>query len=200
MERVTAHIIPIKRKGEWNYFQVRLPKDAKKIIGIETGLKIQDEQLNVFEEEVNPASPPIERASLIKIQPAFFLDDGDPTNERFAIGRNTLMGELILQSLDDANIFYAKEIWADDRNMNNDDIVINNYQLPAERMVPLLRVAPPPDLWQPDFPWKHSGKLEEDGILLCHNPVIAGIYKDAIGKEYETDFVYKVLLYIWHDG
>jgi hypothetical protein len=173
MESVTVHTIPIKRKGEWKYFQVRLPKDAKKIIGIETGLKVQDE----------------------------LPDDFHGVNDvRFLIKHNQLMGDIKLQSLDDANIFYAKEIWADDRNMNTDGIIINDYLQPAERRIALLRFNPPPDLWQPQFPWKHSGKLEEDGVLLCHNPVITGIYKDAIGKKYETDFTYKVLLYIWHDG
>lgn len=172
MERVTAHIINITRRGEWNYFQVRLPKDARKIIGIETGLKlideIPDEYYGAYE-------------------------------ARFRIRRNELIGDIKLQSLDDANIFYAKEIWADDRNANADSVVINDYSPPAERRIAFLKVDPP-DLWQPDFPWMHSSKLEEDGVLLCHNPIITGVYKDAVGKKYETDFSYKVLLYIWYDG
>jgi hypothetical protein len=173
MESVTVHTITISKKGEWKYFQVRLPKDAKKIIGVETGLHVLDEL-------------PFEVAGAV--------------SKRFGIERNNLMGELKLQSLDTANIFYAKDIVEEDRNMANDRIRINNYEPPNERRFALMREAPPPDLWQPLFPWTHGKKLEEEGLLMLHNPVIAGIYRDAIGKQYETDIQYKVMLYIWHDS
>lgn len=173
MESVTVHTIPISKKGEWNYFQVRLPKDAKKIIGVETGLHIKDEL-------------PFEVAGGV--------------GKRFGIERNNLMGELKLQSLDTANIFYAKDIVEEDRNMGSDNIkIIDNTGL-GERRIAFMREAPPPDLWQPMFPWTHGNKLEEDGLLMLHNPVIAGIYKDVIGKQYNTDINYKVMLYIWHDS
>jgi hypothetical protein len=173
MESVTVYTIPISKKGEWKYFQVRLPKDARKIIGVETGLHVLDEL-------------PFEVAGAVI--------------KRFGIERNKLFGELKMQSLDTANIFYAKDIVEEDRNMGNDAIRIINNTPPAERRMAFLKVDPPPDLWQPMFPFTHGCKLEEDGLLMLHNPVVAGIYNDVIGKEYETDINYKVMLYIWHDS
>jgi hypothetical protein len=166
METLTAYSIRITKKGEWKYFQVRLPKDATKIIGIETGFIIKDEL---------PKDVP------------------EGNSERFGIQRNRLMGELKLQSLDTANIFFAKDIVEEDRNMNNDRIKIT--ALTNERKIV---TAPPPIIWEPSFPWTHGYKLEEDGLLMLHNPVIAGIYKDVIGKHYGYDINYKVMLYIWH--
>ncbi len=196
MERVTAHIISIKRKGEWNYFQVRLPKDAKKIIGIETGLKIPDEAFAITEQG-NNSSELMERRSGA-VTSFLFVGNTPAPIQRFVINRNRLMGDLKLQSLDDANIFYAKEIWADDKNINSDAITINNVQPPA--YLTTLRRVDPPGTSMPKYLWRYGSKMEEDGILLCRNPVITGVYKDAIGKAYDTNFNYKVFLYIWHDG
>jgi hypothetical protein len=200
MENVTVHTIPITKKGEWKYFQVRLPKDAKKIIGIETGLIITDEL--PADTEVASDIVVMQRSSLISIDPGLIAEP--PKNfedgKRFGIERNRLMGELKLQSLDTANIFYTKDIVEEDRNIGNDAIRIINNTPPAERRMAFLKVDPPPDLWQPMFPFTHGCKLEEDGLLMLHNPVIAGIYKDAIGKAYNLDINYKVMLYIWHDS
>ena len=190
MERVTAYIINIKRKGEWNYFQVRLPNDAQKIIGIETGLKIPDENFNITEQG-NTTSELMERRSGIATS-FLFVENTSASSQRFVMNRNKLMGDLKLQSLDDANIFYAKEIWADDKNINSDAITVNSVQPPA--YFTTLRRVDPPDTSLPKYLWRYGTKLEEDGVLLCHNPVVTGIYKDAIGKEYETDFNYKVFL------
>lgn len=165
METLTAYPISITKQGEWKYFQVRLPKDATKIIGIETGFIVKDEI---------PKDVP------------------EGISERFGVQRNRLMGELKLQSLDTANIFFAKDIIEQDRNMDSDAIRIT--EPPNPRRI----ITPPPVIWEPSFPWKHGNKMEEDGLLMLHNPVIAGIYKDAIGKHYGYAIHYKVMLYIWH--
>jgi hypothetical protein len=200
METLTAYSILITKKGEWKYFQVRLPKDAKKIIGIETGLIITD-KLPAYTGVANEIVV-LQRSSLISIDPGLIAEPpkGFKDGERFSKQRNRLIGELKLQSLDTANIFYSKDIVEEDRNMGNDNIRIVDNTAPAERRIALLRFTPPPDLWQPMFPWTHGCKMEEDGLLMLHNPVIAGIYKDAIGKEYKTDIQYKVMLYIWHSS
>jgi hypothetical protein len=42
MQKQTAVIeqISVTNKGEWKYFQIRIPKDAQAIIGIETGVRL----------------------------------------------------------------------------------------------------------------------------------------------------------------
>lgn len=42
MQKQTAVIeqISVTNKGEWKYFQIRIPKDAQAIIGIETGIRL----------------------------------------------------------------------------------------------------------------------------------------------------------------
>lgn len=82
MQKVLAHTIIIDRAGGKNFFQIRLPQDIRRIIGIETGLLVR-----------NP----------MPILPYDAL-------ERFRHRRNILIGRLKLQLLNHLDFFYSKDI------------------------------------------------------------------------------------------
>ncbi|HMT75921.1 MAG TPA: hypothetical protein PKA77_17740, partial [Chitinophagaceae bacterium] len=83
-EQVLIQAIGINRRSQLNIFQVKLPRDTHKIIGVETGLLIQD-------------SPPF---AFSPLQAGSGL-----------IERNNLMGVLQLKANGRPDIFYAKEIF-----------------------------------------------------------------------------------------
>ena len=82
-EAVIINTIVIKRQGERRHFQIKLPKDAKHIIGIECGGRVVD-----------------------TIRPSVSGSGG-------YIRRNDLIGVLKLQSCEEANIFYAGHLQTD---------------------------------------------------------------------------------------
>jgi hypothetical protein len=168
MEQVIVQKIDISLQGELQSFQVRIPRKIKKIIGVETGLRI------------------------VEVLPTYTQQGNF---ERFGIRRNRMMGELKLQSLDNCNFFYTKEVFDEDRSIDNDAIEI--FDSPKRRSpFPEFMPLEVPE-WMPLFSWTHGYRLEEDPVLIGENAVISGTYKDFIGRDYKINPVYKVMLYIW---
>ncbi len=83
-EQVIIQTIGIRRRSQQNFFQVKLPRDTHRIIGIETGLIIQDSPIYAF--------------SILLANPG-------------VTERNNLMGVLQLKANGRPDIFYAKEIF-----------------------------------------------------------------------------------------
>ena len=90
-EAVIINTIVIKRQGERRHFQIKLPKDAKHIIGIECGGRVVD-----------------------TIRPSVSGSGG-------YIRRNDLIGVLKLQSCEEANWFYTADVFGDDKNLGYGD-------------------------------------------------------------------------------
>ena len=170
-EEVIIQSICITKKKEQTFFQVKLPRDTYKIIGIETGLYILAAPPNLF----------------VPLQ----------DNSGF-IRRNNMMGILQLQTNGKANIFYSKEIFERDINIGTGEIKIITDQPNQEENVAFLRVEPP-DGNSFDFftCWTHGSKREEDPLNICGCTLINGQFKDAVGEYFGTDISYKVILYIW---
>lgn len=95
-EQVIIQAISISKRGQQNFFQVKLPRDAHKIVGIETGLNV----LNVSGYFI----PAQELSKLVR--------------------RNNLMGVVQLRVSEKPDIFYSKEIFEKDINIGAGEIKI----------------------------------------------------------------------------
>lgn len=106
-EQVIIQAISISKRGQQNFFQVKLPRDAHKIVGIETGLNV----LNV---------------------PGYFI----PAQELSKlVRRNNLMGVVQLRVSEKPDIFYSKEIFEKDINIGAGEIKIIPPPVMMERKV-----------------------------------------------------------------
>ena len=170
-EEVIIQSIGITKKNEQQFFQVKLPRDTNKIIGIETGLYILAAPLYSF-------VPSEDNSGFIR--------------------RNNMMGVLQLQTNGKPDIFYSKEIFERDLNIGEAEIKIIPDQPKQEEKVAFLREEPP-DGNSFDFftCWTHGSKREEDPLNICGCTLINGQFKDAIGEYFGRDISYKVILYIW---
>ena len=171
-EQVIIQPISISKRGQQNFFQVKLPRDTDKIIGIETGLIIQDSPIYAF--------------SILLANPG-------------VTERNNLMGVMQLKANGRPDIFYAKEIFERDLNIGAGELRVFPNDQPNERRLLLLRPRIPPDGNSFGFSpsCTHGTKREEDPLSICGCTVINGYFKDSIGEVMGYDLIYKVMLYIW---
>lgn len=150
-EKVIIHQILISKAGQLKTFQLRMPSDAKFIIGIEATVK------------------------------GFDIDDG-PDGEtvfRFTIRPVAVAGELRLQNLGSANLFYSGEVKLSDRNLGFGD-------------------ASQAEVWARKA-WTHDYRREEDPVFIQEScPVIQGNYRDKIGEASHSDYEYTVTVYLWY--
>src|SRR5687767_9514764 len=114
-EGVIITKISIKRQGERKHFQVKLPKDTKFIIGVEYGGRMIDH----VESDVRP----------LPIEPP--KPDGTVGEERSTtfFKRNQLIGELKLQSCEEANWFYSADVLANDTNLGLGDFTQSGFSV-----------------------------------------------------------------------
>ena len=171
-EQVLIQTINVSRRYQQVFFQLKLPRDTHRIIGVETGLYILD------------------------ANPYFFT----PTkNDMGLIRSNTMMGTLQLQSNGNTDVFYSKEIFERDINTGRAELKQFVSQGGPEAPIAFLLVNNPPDGNDFDFfnSWTHGSKREEDPVSVCNCSVINGWFKDAAAAIINTDIHYQVMLYIW---
>ena len=174
-EEVIIQSIGITKKKEQLFFQVKLPRDTDKIIGIETGLYV---------ESVLPDFLPYTQGDVNMIR------------------RNRLIGTIQLQASGKPNLFYAKEIFDKDINIAVNELKIVSEGVFNELLVAPLRLkgedVPNDGNNFSDFNiWSQGSKREEDPVNICGCQLINGQFKDAVGAYYNANIQYKVILYIW---
>lgn len=98
-------------------------------------------------------------------------------NTFISFKRNILIGELKLQSCEEANIFYAEHIHTDE-NLGWADYSENAS-------------------WQASA-FTHQTKTEEDVVVVDgDSTIIQGVYKDKLGEQNSSDFEYVITIYVW---
>lgn len=171
-EQVLIQTITVSRRNQQVFFQLKLPRDTHKVIGVETGL------------------------SGIQADPAFFIPSIDDMG---MIRRNLLMGTLQLQSNGNSDVFYSKEIFERDINTGIGELKQFASQNQGNAPLAFLLINVPPDGngFEYHNSWSHGSKREEDPVSICNCDVINGWYKDAAAETINTDIRYSVKLYIW---
>jgi hypothetical protein len=91
--------------------------------------------------------------------------------------RNTIQGELKLQSCEGANIFYATAIQVDA------NLEMGDYSQ---------------DSWWEVTPYTHQGKQEEDEVFVDgKSTIIQGVYRDVDESSFREDIPYVISVYVW---
>jgi hypothetical protein len=148
-EQVCITPLAINKAGQVKHFQIRLPKTAKKVIGVEIGGRFLNGSKLV---------PNINSDALFK--------------------RNQLVGELKLQSCEEANVFFAGELRLDS-NMAYGDYTKNTQ-------------------WIPEV-FTHQMQTFEDVVITnADSTVINGMYKDNIGLQNQQSVSYLLNVYLWY--
>lgn len=177
-EQVVITPITITKAGQIKHFQIKLPKTAKRIIGVEIGGRL------LTNSKVNGIAPIASaeiavRATEVMVEATPVIAELMPIVERpTAFKRNTLIGELKLQSCEEANIFYAGHLQTDN-NLGYGDFSQNRF-------------------WKIN-PFTHQAMAFEETVIVdADSTIIQGVYKDHIGKQRKQDVNYLVNVYVWY--
>lgn len=170
-EQVVIIPITISKAGQIKHFQIKLPKTAKRIIGVELGGRLLTE--TKVKEVTLHSNNEISVKGIEMIGSAIIER---PT----AFKRNTFIGELKLQSCEEANIFYAGHLQTDN-NLGYGDFSQNRF-------------------WKIN-PFTHQAMAFEETVIVdAESTIIQGVYKDRIGEQHETDVNYLVNVYLWYQS
>ncbi len=171
-EQVIIQSITISKRNQQHCFQIKLPRDTQRIIGVETGLSVL-------------YAPPYSFTPLVV--------------NSLLTQQNNMMGVLQLQTNGRPDIFYSKEIFERDLNITAGEIKIFPQQEVQELNIAALKVDTPPDGNSFDFftGWTHGTKREEDPLNICDCTLINGQFRNTIGESFAMDINYKVTVYIW---
>lgn len=176
-EGVIITKISIKRQGERKHFQIKLPKDTKFIIGVEYGGRLITKSDVIVDVPAPKAEIKIEPVILEATHSAADSGAAGDGRSKALFKRNQLIGELKLQSCEEANWFYATDVFVADANLNWGDFS------------------------QAGFPvndFTHGNKRTEEIVKIdAESTIIQGWYLDAIGKSLKVDIDYEITVYVW---
>lgn len=171
--RLIVKQITIQKRGEVNFFQIRLPKNVVRIIGIETDVFM----LSAIETDSSGATHgggsggvrPDGTTGAIEVNRRPFL--------QWRVTSNPIVGKLKLQSMDRHNIFF--ESWL--------SFVFLNASMP-DMSFGIFPKSP--------YSLNTKSELRTTGIP-CSNDVIHGFFTDNIGVRRNTDTRYVVKIFVW---
>src|ERR1051326_6254871 len=117
--RIIATKISITKQGEIKFFQVKIPFDAKVLIGIETAMRLRTFVTpplpvpTITGAQINPGEniPGFNSGANNLFQAANLVPGFAPPPPIPVTRNNSLVGELKLQSSDDSNVFYATNVY-----------------------------------------------------------------------------------------
>lgn len=171
--RLIVKEVVIQKQGEVNFFQIRLPKNAMRILGIET---------DVFMESVleTGASGAVS-GSLGGVKPDGTIGSPLEVNRtpflKWSRTSNPVVGKLKLQSMDRSNIFF--ETWVSFVFLNASLQDMSFGLFPKSPYSLVVQSKPKP--------------IE----IPCSNTIINGLFADDIGSRKNTDMKYRVKVFVW---
>ena len=177
-EQVVITPITITKAGQIKHFQIKLPKTAKRIIGVELGGRLLTNTKEQVIAQIAIAEVAVQNTEVMA-EAIPVMAELIPVVERpTAFKRNTFIGELKLQSCEEANIFYAGHLQTDN-NLGYGDFSQNRF-------------------WKIN-PFTHQAMAFEETIIVdADSTIIQGVYKDHIGKQRKQDINYLVNVYVWY--
>lgn len=166
--RVIIKEITIRKQGEVQFFQIRLPKNARRIIGVDTDIVLlsalqQQADASIRPDKGNGVPPSME------VNRTPFL--------RWTAKSNPTVGKLKLQSMDRHNLFF--DSWL--------SFIYLNSAMPDMRFG--LYPRNPYSLITNSHPRPVS--------VPVSNMSINGLFTDAIGTRRQIDTSYRVKVFLW---
>ena len=116
IQDVIVQRLHISKQGVRHYFQINVPRQAEKIVGVELGAFLN--------------------------APVFLKDRSLSLNNWLSIKRNRLLGEVQLQTPNQPNFFFNGELVQEDRNIGVTDFTQTGKSKEVE--FKKLRIDPPP--------------------------------------------------------
>lgn len=177
-EQVVITGIRITKAGQIKHFQVKLPKNTTRIIGVELGgrwLAVTKDG-SVLAPSVTMEVPAVESPVSPKKAEAVY-DKPREWSRANTFRRSLLVGELKLQSCEEANIFYAADFRAD-TNIAYGDFSQNAF-------------------WKPNVFTHQTQTFEECVIVDGDSTIIQGVYKDRYAEQTKEIPNYLVNVYVW---
>jgi hypothetical protein len=182
--------VPITLKGELRTFQIKIPRTAMRIIGIETGIvamKYNDSEYarNQFAAQAvqAQAAQAVQASPAIKVPGPVPVPAPGPQSlfmSTLVFRPELLIGELKLRSLEKANIFYIKDVHEADLSMMFGDFSITPGFIPQN--------------------WTHGRhRLVDPVVVNGETTVIQGLFKDRLGERIGKDWPYAVNVYVWYE-
>lgn len=183
-QRVHIHTIEVSGQGQIIHFQVRIPRDAKRITGILiTENAPVDRIASVPSKGIVP--PAVHSAPAMAVSPDASVGIFDIARPRILFP--IMVGALILQARDRANIFYGEDILHSDNSYTVGDFTAVSFR--AARAIE----APKKNL-------PGGAKWKELCIEIdVQNTKLFGIYKDNINEKTGADNPYQVKLYFLYE-
>ena len=183
-ERVIIKQVSITNKGEIQYFQIRLPRDAEHIIGIETGLSRTGKGFSEYVRGGAYRAAPVQAVAAAAPAPAIKVPVPVPAPQQrgfpVRFRRDALIGELKLQSLEKANVFFSEDAYESDQNIGFADYSATRFLTPSA--------------------WSHEMKrFEEKVVVNGVTTLIGGYFRDRIGEQFKTNLSYQVNVYVWYE-
>jgi hypothetical protein len=178
-EQVIITKISIKRKGERKHFQIRLPKNTKFIVGVEYGGRLIDhsDALAIRTPLTDPFTDPIPPVGTGTGGAVGTGSSGATDTARQFFKQNQLIGELKLQSCEEANWFFSVDVFASDANLGLGDFSQSGF---------------------PVKDYTHGNKRTEEIVKVdAESTIIQGWYLDSLGKTQKADIKYEVNVYVW---
>jgi hypothetical protein len=175
--RILITEVAITKAGQCKNFQIKMPKNAMTVIGIANDLRMHAKTASA--DSAGAVLPPkyaIKDAELIKIPSLAAVDNLNPVEE-MGNAKSFLVGKLLLQSLEKANIFYADQVWAvpfDDGigNITDDPFAWDAFELPQKAAYKTVSVP-------------------------AGTTIINGMFRDLIGASVKRDIAYIVKVLLW---
>ncbi len=183
-EKVIITKLPVMQAGQIHHFQVKIPRDAERIIGMEVSAQYLDMQLLQTAAALKAANLPA--VNYARASQYTYL-----SLEKRALGSVTritpdlFLGDVRLQSCEDTNIFYAEDIYFTDENLAFGDFSARNRRF---------------------FPTSptHGYKHEECVVNTCgKTTILKGIYRDRQNPQSAINspvfFQYTASIYVWYE-
>lgn len=176
--RLIIKEVQVARQGEIKNFQIKLPKDVKRIIAIETDVRLDSERAA---SETDGVKPSIETKPDLEYKPT----EGSPTAEgrisppylSWTLEKNPVMGKLKLKSMERTNIFY--EEWL--------HFILFNGGIPDMSMGMFPRSP---------ISLNKNRKAKKVDVPV-ETTIVNGIYHDTIGTFLKKDITYTVKVFVW---
>jgi hypothetical protein len=172
--RITVKKVKITKAGQVKNFQIKMPKNAIAIIGVDTDLFFDGRLGDIAVIIPAPVLAPAKDAIAIRIAEA--LPKVGVSSE-WNISQNPLAGNIKLQSLEKANIFYSNQVWAVQFNDGIPDITTDLYAFDAFAVLQK----------------KEPRKVD----VPANTTIINGMYKDLMGAANKRDIAYTVKVFLW---
>mgnify|MGYP001579834728 CR=1 FL=1 len=160
----------ITKAGEIRLFQIPLPKNTTRVISIGSDVRIQTEFNSIGVQDAG-----VGIGVGVGVGGGYVIGGG-LDEVQWDLTQNKLAGNLIIQSMEKANIFFYEEVWT----IAYDDGITNLESVESMNAFTVLKKTEPKKV---DIP---SGTT----ILNC-------LYNDAIGADNDTDVIYRVKVLVW---